>query len=265
MQRLALHDLRTAAAGAAEPRAADAELSLLRDVLRMLPSGVTVQDEHGNLLLINDTAAAQLGVSKSDLQSDLQSGPSVPPSRHLKQRRDSGLELLRQGRPAIIEECVDDGQTRQVLLTAHRPIRVADRNLLISSSADISEQKAFEDQLFRSAYYDELTDLPTRRVIEHRANELVKSGGAREHFALSFLDIDNFKHINDYYGHATGDALLVEIARRLDRELRESDMLSRISGDEFLLLLHPIQSADEVADFIRSTLRRLAAPFFIDG
>src|SRR5215467_8129661 len=83
MQRLALHDLRTAAAGAAEPHAADAELSLPRDVLRMLPSGVTVQDEHGNLLLINDTAAAQLGVSKSDLQSDLQSGPSVPPSRHL--------------------------------------------------------------------------------------------------------------------------------------------------------------------------------------
>ena len=265
MQRLALHDLRTAAAGAAEPRAADAELSLLRDVLRMLPSGVTVQDEHGNLLLINDTAAAQLGVSQSDLQSDLQSDPSVPPSRHLKQRRDSGLELLRQGRPAIIEECLDDGQTRQVLLTAHRPIRVADRSLLISSSADISEQKAFEDQLFRSAYYDELTDLPTRRVIEHRANSLLTHDDGATRFALAFLDIDNFKHINDYYGHSVGDTLLIEVAKRLTRDLRESDMLARISGDEFLLLLNPVQGAHEVEEFLRSTLRRLNAPFFIDG
>ena len=265
MQRLALHDLRTAAAGAAEPHAADAELSLLRDVLRMLPSGVTVQDEHGNLLLINDTAAAQLGVSQSDLQSDLQSDPSVPPSRHLKQRRDSGLELLRQGRPAIIEECLDDGQTRQVLLTAHRPIRVADRSLLISSSADISEQKAFEDQLFRSAYYDGLTDLPTRRVIEHRANSLLTHDDGATRFALAFLDIDNFKHINDYYGHSVGDTLLIEVAKRLTRDLRESDMLARISGDEFLLLLNPVQGAHEVEEFLRSTLRRLTAPFFIDG
>ena len=59
----------------------------------------------------------------------------------------------------------------------------------------------------------------------------------RQSFALAFLDIDNFKHINDYYGHAVGDALLVEVAKRLGLDLRESDMLSRISGDEFLLLL----------------------------
>ncbi|MFX9189181.1 GGDEF domain-containing protein, partial [Acinetobacter baumannii] len=85
---------------------------------------------------------------------------------------------------------------------------------LISTSTDISEQKAFEDQLFRSAYYDELTGLPTRRVIEHRVNDLIRDS-AQSHFALAFLDVDNFKHINDYYGHAIGDALLVELSKRL--------------------------------------------------
>jgi cyclic di-GMP phosphodiesterase Gmr len=134
-----------------------------------------------------------------------------------------------------------------------------------ASSADISAQKACEDQLFRSAYYDELTDLPTRRVIEHRANTLLQHGDTPESFALAFLDIDNFKHINDYYGHAAGDALLVEIAKRLGLDLRESDMLSRISGDEFLLLLHPIESERQVAEYIEFTLQRLKAPFFIDG
>jgi cyclic di-GMP phosphodiesterase Gmr len=238
--------------------AMDSELSMLRDVFRMLPAGITVQDEYGRFLLINDAAAAQFGIAASE--------PAALSSNQLDHRREAGIELLRSGRPAVAEECVTTGQGKQVLLTTHRPVRIADRQLLLSSSADISEQKAVEDQLFRSAYYDELTDLPTRRVIEHRANSLlhrdeVRSGG----FALAFLDIDNFKHINDYYGHAIGDALLVEVAKRLGLDLRESDMLSRISGDEFLLLLNPVQSQHEVAEYIRFILQRLKAPFFIDG
>ncbi|MGA7803204.1 putative bifunctional diguanylate cyclase/phosphodiesterase [Bradyrhizobium sp.] len=240
--------------------AAEAELNLLRDVLKLLPAGVTVQDETGHFLLVNDSAAAQLGLCDHDRATAASSSP------HLSERRASVPELLRAGRTAVTEECIGDGEARQVLLTTHRPIRIANRNLLIAASADITEQKAFEDQLFRSAYYDELTGLPTRRVIEHRANVLLKQqndDGGR--FALAFLDIDNFKHINDYYGHATGDALLAAFAKRLGRELRDSDMLARISGDEFLLLLSPIQSMHEVKDFIEATLHRLSAPFFIDG
>ena len=209
--------------------AAESELSILRDVLRMLPTGVTVQDEQGRFLLVNDAAAAQLGMTAGQ--------PGMLPSKQLGDRRDVGLELLRAGRAVVAEECVTGSHGKQVFLTAHRPVRIADRNLLISSSADISEQKAVEDHLFRSAYFDELTDLPMRRVIEHRAKSLIQRDGPRGRFALAFLDIDNFKHINDYYGHAIGDALLIEVAKRLGLDLRESDMLSRISGDEFMLLL----------------------------
>ena len=80
--------------------------------------------------------------------------------------------MLRSGRAAVLEEAVTGGAAKHVFLTSHRPIQVGGRNLLLSSSADITEQKAFEDSLFRSAYYDELTGLPTRRVIEHRVNTL---------------------------------------------------------------------------------------------
>jgi diguanylate cyclase (GGDEF)-like protein len=220
----------------------DCELNILRDVFRLLPNAVTLQDENGQLLLANDAAATSLAGS----------------------RRDIAVECLRSGLPVVVEESVASEAGRQVFLTSHRPVRIADRDLLLSSSADITEQKAFEDTLFRSAYYDELTDLPTRRVIEHRVNKLL-AAGEQTGFALAFLDIDNFKHINDYYGHTIGDALLVEMTRRLALNLRPSDMLSRISGDEFLLLLYPVQSQDEVSEYVKFMLERIRAPFFIDN
>ncbi|MDO9563619.1 MAG: diguanylate cyclase, partial [Bradyrhizobium sp.] len=131
----------------------------------MLPTGVTVQDEQGRFLLVNDAAATQLGMAGSET--------GAPASKELDQRRKTGIELLRSGSQAISEECVSSDRARRVFLTTHRPVRIADRNLLLSSSADISEQKALEDHLFRSAYYDELTGLPNRGVIEHRANSLL--------------------------------------------------------------------------------------------
>jgi cyclic di-GMP phosphodiesterase Gmr len=255
MQSRHIFNSQIAAMDDAHDLAADSELSMLRDVVRLLPSSITVQDEQGRFLLVNDAAAAQFGLAVT----------SPSQSEELAQRRAAGTELLRAGRAVVAEECVTHGQIKQVFLTAHRPVRIADRNLLLSCSADISEQKAVEDLLFRSAYYDELTGLPMRRVIEHRSNSLLRRDEPSTRFALAFLDIDNFKHINDYYGHAAGDALLVEVAKRLGMDLRDSDMLSRISGDEFLLLLNPIQNEQEVAEYIHFTLQRLKAPFFIDG
>jgi cyclic di-GMP phosphodiesterase Gmr len=250
-------DFQAAATRAGNESAIESELGILRDVLRLLPTGVTVQDQSGDFLLVNDAAAALL-----------QMAAAAPAPSQLTDRRETCLELLRSGRAAVLEEAVTSGSVRQVFLTAHRPIQVAERTLLLSSSADITEQKAFEDALFRSAYYDELTGLPTRRVIEHRVNTLLArddaEGNVQGHFALAFLDVDNFKHINDYYGHAIGDALLIEMAKRLGMDLRDSDILSRISGDEFMLLLNPIQNEAEVAEYIHFILQRLKAPFFID-
>ena len=251
------HDFQAAAIPAGNESAIDSELNILRSVFKLLPAGVTVQDERGELLLANDAARPLLQTALLQIAADV--APSLADDR-----RDTCLQLLHSGRAAVLEEAVVSGQTKQVFLTSHRPVRIADRNFLLSSSADITEQKAFEDQLFRSAYYDELTGLPTRRVIEHRVNSLLQSDDGRGHFALAFLDVDNFKHINDYYGHTIGDALLVEMAKRLGLDLRESDILSRISGDEFMLLLNPIQSAGEVAEFIDFILQRMKAPFFID-
>lgn len=237
------------------------ELSLLHEIVRKLPASVTVQDENGRFLLVNDAAAVQFNTQVADF---LATPPDVAfSSQEANRRREDGIGLLRSGRTATTEE--NATAANRVFLTSHRPIRIAERNLLLSSSVDFTDQKAIEQELYRRAYFDELTGLPSRRVIEQHVTALLRRDDMPPRFALAFLDIDNFKHINDYYGHPVGDALLVEVGRRLGLDLRETDMLSRISGDEFLLLLNPIRSESEVAEHIEFLLQRLRAPFFVDG
>ena len=203
------------AAGQADNEGADdSELNILRDIFRMLPHGVTVQDGHGRLLLANDAAAAQLQIDEA--------GPSSGAMEH---RRETGTELLRAGQGAIVEESVTNGAATQVLLTSHRPVRIAERDLLLSSSADITGQKAFEDTLFRAAYYDELTGLPSRRVIEHRVNKpLQGEDNQTAGFALFFHNFSTFLgrrglYLEDLFVRPAfrrrgyGRALLVHLAR----------------------------------------------------
>lgn len=238
-------------------------LNFLSEVVRLLPTGVTVQDEQGNFVLVNAAAAAQFDMPADDIVETASSAPF--PSRELNDRRHIARRALQSAKTRVSEELVRTDHGTKAYLTTHEPVLISNRKLVLSSSVDISQQKAIEEELFRCAYYDGLTGLPTRRVIEQHANSLIREGEESVRFAVAFLDIDNFKHINDYYGHASGDGLLVEVARRLGLGLRATDMLSRISGDEFLLLLNPVQSDAEVADYIEFVLQRLKAPFFIDG
>src|ERR1700743_1817499 len=152
------------------------EFGLLRDILRQLPAGVTVQDEDGRFLLINDAAAAQLGLA-SGQGDDLA-------ARHLNERRAAGLELLRDGRATVAEMPGAGSNGAQVLLASHRPVTVAGRNLLLSCSADISEQKAVEDHLFRSAFFDGLTGFPMRRGIENPVENMIPGSWPGNAFRL---------------------------------------------------------------------------------
>ena len=102
---------------------------------------------------------------------------------------------------------------------------------------DFTERKRNEEMIYRQANYDALTDLPNRRLFIERLKTLCnKKRVEMPSGLLMFLDLDRFKLINDTWGHATGDDLLVQVARRLERFLNEGDMAARLSGDEFVLL-----------------------------
>ena len=128
---------------------------------------------------------------------------------------------------------------------------------------DITEQKEIEAQVREMAFYDPLTRLLNRRLLIDRLNQtMVASKRSGCHGALIFLDLDNFKPLNDTYGHETGDALLVEAAQRLTQCVREVDTVARFGGDEFVVILgdlhdskvESVSQATIIAEKIRSSL-----------
>ena len=115
---------------------------------------------------------------------------------------------------------------------------------------DITERKLAEDEIRSLAFYDPLTNLPNRRLLMDRLRHaLVKSERSAEMGALIFVDLDNFKKLNDTRGHDIGDLLLAEVAQRLSNCLRDGDTVARLGGDEFVVLLEGLgRSAVDAAD-----------------
>jgi diguanylate cyclase (GGDEF)-like protein len=124
------------------------------------------------------------------------------------------------------------------------------------SLSDVTEHKEMVQHIERLAYFDALTELPNRRLLMNRLGEAVKLSGRRKRYGgVIFMDLDGFKQINDAHGHEAGDVFISKIARRLEESLRESDTIARHGGDEFVILLHDL---DTDADKAREDLSVVA-------
>ncbi|WP_445398908.1 EAL domain-containing protein [Zobellella sp. An-6] len=129
---------------------------------------------------------------------------------------------------------------------------------------DITHIRENEDQIRRLAYYDPLTRLPNRRLLEDRLELAIRHAHRHQRrLAVLFIDLDHFKQVNDSLGHAAGDELLLEVSRRLGGRLREDDTLARLGGDEFIVLLPDLEEADEVTRVARRLIDAIGEPFHI--
>jgi len=132
---------------------------------------------------------------------------------------------------------------------------------------DITDRKKMEEHMRQLAFYDPLTKLPNRRLINDRLSQtMAMSKRSACHSALMFLDLDNFKPINDIHGHDFGDLLLIEVAARLKNCVREMDTVGRLGGDEFVVLINELDTHQEAsieqAELIAEKIRiAMAEPY----
>jgi len=123
-----------------------------------------------------------------------------------------------------------------------------------------------KEKFKHAAYHDSLTDLPNRLLFSRHLQFLLKKSKEVDgfNFAVLFLDLNRFKMINDSLGHSTGDSLILGVAMRLGDMMREEDVVARLNGDEFAIILHGIKNIDDVVHFAELVRKKLALPFTLD-
>jgi diguanylate cyclase (GGDEF)-like protein/PAS domain S-box-containing protein len=139
-------------------------------------------------------------------------------------------------------------------------------DLVCVMARDITERRRAEERTRFVAYHDALTGLPNRALFQERLAEALAAAADGSHCCgVAFVDLDQFKAINDNFGHDGADRLLVDVAARLGRALREGDTVARQGGDEFMLLLPRLPSAADASARVDRVMQQLRGPFYLDG
>ncbi|HXF66493.1 MAG TPA: EAL domain-containing protein [Burkholderiales bacterium] len=239
------------------------EKELAEVTLHSIEDGVITTDAAGRVEYLNPVAERYLGWTAGQARGrrlaevfrviDERSGAPIEPLPLTSQRTASGDE------PAAVR-LVDRNGRECPVRYSHAPIRARDGTVrgAIVVFHDVSQIRALAQQLLWQASHDALTGLVNRREFERRLAELVETARSqrREH-ALLYLDLDNFKAVNDTCGHGAGDELLRQLTAIMLSRMRASDTLARLGGDEFGVLLEtcPVDQALRVANALRETVR----------
>jgi diguanylate cyclase (GGDEF)-like protein/PAS domain S-box-containing protein len=245
-----------------------------RELVEQAPEAILVFDSSAAGIVVEANAQAEklwgcrraelLGRRPGDLYAE---DTEQPDGRAVA---DSLAEHERQamdGEACVFDRVVKDSAGVEKICEV-RLARLPDasRSLVRASFIDVTERKAAQVRIEHLASHDPLTDLPNRLLFQDRFKiaqlQAVRAGLK---VGLFFLDLDNFKSVNDLLGHTVGDALLKEIAKRLSRCVRESDTLARQGGDEFLLLAASQPSIEALAAVAAKIMEQMQEPFVVEA
>jgi diguanylate cyclase (GGDEF)-like protein/PAS domain S-box-containing protein len=187
---------------------------------------------------------------------------------HVDDESRAGLveALSRRGSVRDREVRLRDARGREMwLLLSAEPTRYSGEVCLLVALADIDERKRLQDDMRRKAMHDALTGLPNRAMFMEALDRAVHKARRRSsNFSVVFIDLDHFKEINDTLGHQAGDTLLRTVAERLTGAVRSSDLVARLAGDEFVVLVEEHGGAEEVMIVGQKVLNALQRPVTID-
>jgi diguanylate cyclase (GGDEF)-like protein/PAS domain S-box-containing protein len=230
---------------------------------------ITVLDAEARIVYQSPSVQALLGYAPEELVGS-RFDRLVVPGEHTRL-----LHLLADAAPAPgatetrrVEGALRhrDGSARQFEIQHTNLLHDPHVRGIVLNGRDVSERRAFEQQLEHQAFHDPVTGLANRALFAERVRHAVararREGGA---LAVVFLDVDDFKTINDSLGHAAGDGVLEQIGRRLAGAIRSTDTAARFGGDEFAILLEDVRSAADATDSAERMLDALRAPLRLEG
>jgi diguanylate cyclase (GGDEF)-like protein/PAS domain S-box-containing protein len=241
----------------------EANLSLLKAAVESLPIGITISDAKGKIIYTNPSEAAMHGYEVGELlHREAQVLAPQRLHRTSSLRNPEKCELWRR-------ESVNrrkDGEEFRVHLSSISVRNPQGEFLgMVTACEDITERKKNEARIQTLAYFDSLTGLPNRSLFLNRLQKaLSQAERSKQTVAVLFLDLDNFKNINDTEGHGFGDRLLKEVARRLTGCIRAADTLARLGGDEFVVLLASSEKKMASSTALR-IMESFRPPFEIEG
>ena len=237
---------------------------LLRSVADNLPALVNSIDASGRMMFANRQHSTWLGMPLSRIEGQniatLLSGPELETHQRYFDLALQG-ERSRWGFKRKL-----GGETRH--FQAEYIPQAEDGHAVGVTCLvnDVTDTKLVEQRLSALARFDALTGLPNRtQLVERIERAIVHSDRSGAHIALMYLDLDNFKSINDSFGHGGGDAVLIEFGRRLAACVRQTDTVGRLAGDEFVILLEGLQSDSECTIVASKIIKAMERPFDIEG
>lgn len=250
-----------------QKKEAEHGLMLAAAVFAKMHDGVMITDENNKIIQINQAFTSISGYVLSELENmtpaklssgwhdklfyaDMWENLNVKGEWHgeIKDRRKNGEIYLAE---VLIIALKNEART----LTNY-----------ISITTDITEKKKQENLIHNLAYFDSLTNLPNRILFEERFFDKVKSlKRTKKKMAILFLDMDNFKNVNDTLGHVVGDKFLVEVSTCIKKSLRESDTFARIGGDEFMIILDDIEEIGQIIPTLERIVKSFAEPIVIEN
>lgn len=229
-------------------RSSGDELKTLLGVLDAFPDLAFLLSPEGEYLEVFGTPEALLVRDAKDLLG--KSVQEVMPFDKAQFVLKTIRQALKEERNISVEYELNVNKGCCLFEAGVAPIKMQSRenNAVIWFARDITYQKAEQERLQHLAFYDPLTDLPNRRLLEEKLSEENARCNRHKLFsAVLFIDLDCFKPINDSFGHAAGDEVLIETARRLEKTIRKEDFVCRLAGDEFVIVLSMISDSTEQA------------------
>jgi diguanylate cyclase (GGDEF)-like protein/PAS domain S-box-containing protein len=245
-------------------RQAEEQLILAAKVFEQSNEGIVITDAMNHIIKINPAFSAITGFSQAEVlgQNPRMLGSGCHDAAFFHAMWNA-LDTCGRWQGEVWNRH-KDGALYLLSMSLSRVCDAAGRpTQYIASFSDITQRKEAESNMLRMAHFDPLTGLPNRALLSDRATHAFQEAHRNhESIALMFIDLDRFKNVNDSLGHRIGDALLMEVARRMKNTLREQDTVSRVGGDEFVLLL-PDTDADGAAHLAQKLVSSLRLPFQI--